>query len=109
MYYENDGYYLFYVYIITNKYRSALYIGMTDNLPRRLKEHRENIDNGTKTFASRYNIQFLVYYEKYTWVQNAIMREKQLKKWNRDKKFELIRQFNPEFKFLNDSFKSYGG
>ena len=109
MYFETEGYYSFYVYIITNSYRSALYIGVTDNLPRRLKEHKENIENGNKTFASKYNIQYLVYYEKFTWIQNAIMREKQLKKWNRDKKFELIKQFNPDFKFLNESFQSYGG
>ena len=109
MYFETEGYYSFYVYIITNSYRSTLYIGVTDNLPRRLQQHKENIENGNKTFASKFNIQYLVYYEKFTWIQNAIMREKQLKKWNRDKKFELIKRFNPDLNFLNDSFQSYGG
>ena len=102
----NEGHYTFYVYIITNKYRSTYYIGMTNNLSIRLNQHKENIDKGIKTFASKYNIQFLVYYEKFTWVQQAIEREKQLKSWRRDKKLELIKSFNPEFEFLNERFNS---
>jgi putative endonuclease len=77
---------------------------MTNNLGRRLKEHKENIEKGIKTFSSRYNIEFLVYYEKFTWVQQAIAREKELKGWRRDKKLELIRSFNENFKFLNHRF-----
>ena len=77
---------------------------MTNNLGRRLQEHKENIEKGIKTFASRYNIEFLVYYEKFTWVQQAIAREKELKGWRRDKKLELIRSFNENFKFLNHRF-----
>ena len=100
----NEGYYTYYVYIITNKYRSTYYIGMTNNLGERLMQHKENIEKGIKTFASRYNIEFLVYYEKFTWVQQAIAREKELKAWRREKKLELIRGFNPEFEFLNDRF-----
>ncbi len=100
----NEGYYTFYVYIITNKYRSTYYIGMTNNLGERLTQHKENIEKGIKTFASKYNIEFLVYYEKFTWVQQAIAREKELKAWRREKKLELIRGFNPEFEFLNDRF-----
>lgn len=100
----NEGHYTYYVYIITNKYRSTYYIGVTNNLGERLMQHKENIEKGIKTFASRYNIEFLVYYEKYTWVQEAIAREKELKAWRREKKLELIRGFNPEFDFLNDRF-----
>lgn len=100
----NEGYYNFYVYIITNKYRSTYYIGMTNNLGERLAQHKENIEKGIKTFASKYNIEFLVYFEKFTWVQQAIAREKELKAWRREKKLELIRGFNPEFEFLNDRF-----
>ena len=100
----NEGHYTFYVYIITNKYRSTYYIGMTNNLGERLKQHKENIEKGIKTFASKYNIEFLVYYEKHTWVQQAIAREKELKAWRRDKKLALIRSFNPEFEFLNGRF-----
>jgi putative endonuclease len=100
----NEGHLTFYVYIITNKHRTTYYIGMTNNLGRRLKEHKENIEKGIKTFATRYNIEFLVYYENFTWVQQAIAREKELKGWRRDKKLELIRSFNENFEFLNHRF-----
>jgi putative endonuclease len=100
----NEGYQTYYVYIITNKYRSSYYIGVTNNLSIRLLQHKENIETGNKTFASRYQIQFLVYYEKFTWIQLAIAREKELKGWKREKKSELIRSFNENFEFLNDRF-----
>jgi putative endonuclease len=77
---------------------------MTNNLKIRLQQHKENIINGNKTFASRYNLEFLVYYEKFTWVQEAIEREKQLKKWRREKKLALIRSHNPKFEFLDNDF-----
>ena len=101
-----EGIYTFYVYILTNKYRSTYYIGMTNNLKRRLEEHHENIEKRSKTFAAKYNIEFLVYYEKFAWVQQAIAREKELKGWTRDKKSSLIRSYNPKFEFLNDQFRS---
>lgn len=66
MYEYNEGYYSYYVYIVTNKYRSTFYIGMTNNLRVRLEQHHQNIIDGNKTFASKYNIEFLVYYEKFT-------------------------------------------
>ena len=100
----NEGYHTYYVYIITNKYRSTYYIGMTNNLGTRLRQHKENIEKGIKTFASKYNIEFLVYYEKFTWVQEAIAREKELKGWRREKKLDLIRSFNENFEFLNHHF-----
>ena len=55
----NEGYHTYYVYIITNKYRSTYYIGMTNNLRERLKQHKENMEKGIKTFASKYKIEFL--------------------------------------------------
>ena len=58
----NEGYHTYYVYIITNKYRSTYYVGMTNNLNLRMQQHKENNEKGIKTFASRYNIEFLVYY-----------------------------------------------
>jgi putative endonuclease len=61
-----EGYHIYYVYIITNKYRTTFYTGMTNNLPLRLQQHSENIVNGSNTFVSRYNIAFLVYFEKFT-------------------------------------------
>jgi len=99
-----EGIYTFYVYIITNKYRTTFYIGMTNNLKRRLIEHNENIDNNKKTFAARYNLRYLVHYEKFGWVQQAIAREKELKGWRRQKKLDLIRSFNPTFESLNQHF-----
>jgi putative endonuclease len=100
----NEGSHTYYVYIITNRYRSTYYIGMTNNLSLRLKQHGENIEKERKTFASKYNIKYLVYYEKFTWVQLAIAREKELKGWRREKKLTLIKSFNENFEFLNDRF-----
>jgi putative endonuclease len=99
-----EGYHTYYVYIITNKYRTTFYTGMTNNLPLRLQQHADNIVEGNNTFASRYKIEFLVYFEKFTWVQLAIAREKEIKSWRRDKKLDLIRSFNHDFEFLNSSF-----
>ena len=100
----NEGSHTYYVYIIANKYRSSYYIGVTNNLGKRLRQHRENIEKGIKTFASKYQIQHLVYYEEFSWVQLAIAREKELKGWRRDKKLDLIRSFNATFEFLEDRF-----
>jgi len=77
---------------------------MTNDLKIRLSQHKENIEVSNKTFASKYNIEFLVYYEKFTWVEDAILREKEIKKWRREKKIDLIKSFNPEFEFLNKKF-----
>ncbi len=77
---------------------------MTNNLELRLPQHKENIEKGIKTFASKYTIQYLVYYEKFTWVQLAIAREKELKGWRREKKLDLIKSFNENFEFLNSRF-----
>lgn len=100
----NEGFHTYYVYIITNKYRSTYYIGVTNNLNVRLTQHIENIKTGKKTFAAKYQLQYLVYYEKFTWIQQAILREKELKGWRRDKKLELIRATNGNFEFLNEHF-----
>jgi putative endonuclease len=105
MFNYTEGYHTYYVYIITNQYRSTYYIGMTNNLRIRLQQHHNNIIGNNKTFASKYRLEYLVYYEKFSWVQQAIAREKELKGWNRAKKIALIRSFNPEFEFLNNSFK----
>jgi len=107
MFNSQEGFHTYYVYIITNAYRSTFYIGMTNNLKLRLSQHKENIVLGNKTFASKYNLEFLVYYQKFTWVQEAISREKELKKWRREKKLNLIREFNPAYEFLNDHFDDF--
>lgn len=69
-----------------------------------MSQHKENLEFGNKTFASIYNLEFLVYYEKFVWVEEAIAREKELKKWRREKKLALIRSMNPDFEFLNARF-----
>ena len=96
------GFHSYYVYILTNKHRSTFYIGVTNNLKLRLKQHRENINKNS--FTSKYNVVFLIYYEKFTWIQEAISREKELKKWNRNTKIELIKESNPEFEFIDFGF-----
>ena len=93
--------YNFYVYIITNPNKSVLYIGVTNDLTRRLYEHKEN--KGDKsTFAGNYYCYNLIYYEHFTHIDHAIEREKEIKKWRREKKESLISTLNPEWRFLND-------
>jgi len=89
----------YFVYLITNKYKSTLYLGVTNNLSRRLKEHADNRIGG---FSTHYRCKYLVFYEKFTDINLAIKREKEIKKWNRSKKENLIRKFNPEWRFLNE-------
>ncbi|MFM2230069.1 MAG: hypothetical protein RL607_1327 [Bacteroidota bacterium] len=98
-----EGYFSYYVYILTNSHRNTFYIGVTNNLPRRLSEHQNK--SNPNSFTARYSLFYLVYYEKYSWIQLAIEREKELKKWNRTKKIDLIRSFNSDFEFLNDRFQ----
>lgn len=102
---RREGYHTYYVYILTNKNRSTFYIGVTNNLKLRLQQHKCNIETGNKTFASKYGIEFLIYYEKFVWIEEAIAREKQIKKWRRDKKLFLIKEFNSDFEFLNYRFE----
>ena len=91
-----EGIYNFYVYILTNKAKTVLYTGVTNNLRRRLEE--------PNSFTARYNVEFLIYYEKYGWIQQAIAREKEIKLLRRDLKLELIKQFNPNMEFFNKQF-----
>ncbi|WP_375325961.1 GIY-YIG nuclease family protein [Flagellimonas sp. GZD32] len=94
----------YFVYILTNKNKTVLYTGITNDLSRRLIEHIESIKNNKKTFAAKYKCKHLVYYEENDWVQEAISREKQIKGWVRSKKVELIKTTNPNFEFLEDGF-----
>jgi putative endonuclease len=84
--------YGFWVYIVTNQNDSVLYIGMTNDLSRRVSEHRSGELPG---FTADYRCHKLVYYEHYSDVEDAIAREKQLKKWSRIKKVDLIDRMNP--------------
>ncbi|HPA25546.1 MAG TPA: GIY-YIG nuclease family protein [bacterium] len=89
--------YNYYVYIITNSYCSTLYIGVTNNLERRIYEHKNKLFDG---FSKQYNLNKLVYYEYYPDINYAIQREKQLKNWHHDWKINLVRQNNPNFQDL---------
>nr|NQU90960.1 GIY-YIG nuclease family protein [Bacteroidota bacterium] len=93
----------YFVYIVTNYNRSTLYIGVSNSLTRRITEHYNGLIDG---FSKRYNCKYLVLYEHFFDVRLAIAREKQIKKWSRKKKDELINKFNPEWKFLNESLAS---
>jgi len=83
----------YYVYILTNKYRNVLYTGVTNNLLRRMYEHRNHLDKGS--FTAKYNVTRLVYFEYTDDVRSALEREKQIKSWNRNRKEQLIESQNP--------------
>lgn len=92
----------YYVYIMSNKENGTLYIGITNNLIRRIWEHKQKIKN--LSFTSKYNLQDLVYFEIYTDPENAIKREKQLKAGSRQKKIDLIEKNNPDWEDLSERF-----
>ena len=104
MQYLNEGSHIYYVYILTNKHRNTFYIGVTNNLSIRLQQHLDVIQDKTHSFVARYSTGYLVYYERFSWIQLAIEREKELKDWKRERKLELIASFNSNFEFLNDRF-----
>ena len=85
------------VYILTNKRNGTLYIGVTSNLVKRIWEHKNNLVNG---FTAKYTTHLLVYYEMHQVMNEAITREKQLKKWKRDWKIRLIEESNPYWRDL---------
>lgn len=89
---------LYFVYILTNKANKVLYIGVTNDLERRVFEHKNKMIND---FTKKYNLTKLVYFEETSDVRSAMEREKQLKNWHRDWKINLINNFNPEWKDLS--------
>ncbi len=92
----------YFTYILTNKNKTVLYTGVTNNLKRRIFEHKEDALGKKKTFAGKYNCYNLVYFERLQYIEHAIKREKEIKGWVRRKKEKLILGFNPEWRFLND-------
>ena len=84
----------YYVYILTSKENTALYVGVTNDLRRRLIEHKNELADG---FTKRYHLHKLGYYEEYSEINDAISREKQLKGWSRRKKNALIEKRNPDW------------
>ncbi len=89
----------YYVYMMTNEYNNVLYIGVTNDLSRRVYEHKSGLIDG---FTKQYNVHKLVWFEDCHDVKMAIAREKQLKGWIRSKKEELIQKMNPEWKDLSE-------
>jgi len=89
----------FFVYILANKRNGTLYVGMTDDLVKRVWQHRNEIIPG---FATRYGIKLLVWYEPHETRETAFARERQIKKWNRVWKLELIEKQNPSWRDLGD-------
>ena len=89
----------YFVYITTNPGKTVLYVGVTNDLTVRLEQHKENRGK-PETFAGRYYCYKLLYYERHTYVQHAIEREKELKLLSREQKLELIRKENPHLQFL---------
>ena len=90
----------YYVYILTNSTNNVLYIGVTNNLQRRLIEHKQK---KVKGFTQRYNCTKLVFFEETQYVGDAIQREKQLKNWHREWKINLINEHNPKWEDLGEA------
>ena len=95
----------YYVYVLTNRTRT-LYVGVTNNLERRMYEHKNKLVPG---FATKYNVTWLAHYEQTSDVQSAIAREKQIKSWRRSKKVALIESTNPRWKDLSLEWSADSG
>ena len=91
---------MYYVYILASRKNGTLYIGVTSDLIKRIWEHKYNVVKG---FTQKYNVHILVYFEQHETIEQAIMREKQLKKWNRYWKIKLINTMNPTWSDLYPS------
>ncbi len=96
----------YWVYIITNKHNTTLYIGVTNNLERRIWEHK---NKEIKGFSFKYNLEKLVFFEKYKDINQAILREKQLKNWHKDWKINIIKKDNPKFEDLSEKWEIFQG
>ena len=96
---------LYFVYILASKRNGTLYIGVTNNLLQRVDQHRNNLVAG---FTAKYGVDRLVYHEQYGSAAAAINREKQLKKWRRHWKVELIDKENPQWRDLFDELADSG-
>jgi putative endonuclease len=89
----------YFVYILTNVNRSVLYVGVTNDLERGIIEHWHQMTDNC--FTSKYKVYYLLYYERFQLINQAIRREKEIKGWRREKKMKLIQGFNPGLEFLN--------
>jgi len=91
----------YYVYLLTNWNNKVMYMGVTNNLERRLHEHKNKLVKG---FTEKYNVNKLVYFEETQDVTVAIAREKEIKKWRREKKNQLVNRINPNWKDLSSGW-----
>ena len=91
----------YYVYILSNDHKNVIYTGVTNDLVRRVYEHKNHLDKSS--FTSKYNVENLVYFEVTTDIDSAIVREKQIKGWNRKRKDKLIETKNPNWNDLYES------
>ena len=91
----------YYVYILTNKANSVLYVGVTNDLVSRVSQHKQKLFKG---FSATYNCNKLVHYEEFQWIQDAIAREKQLKAGSRQKKIDLVNAENPLWNDLSEGW-----
>ena len=91
----------YHIYMLSNKLKGSIYIGVTNNLARRIYEHKQKIADG---FAKKYNLTKLVYAEEFSAPSDAITREKQLKNWHRQWKINLIESINPNWNDLYENF-----
>lgn len=94
---QKDGF----VYVVANWTGKVIYIGVTANLEKRIYEHKNKIYKG---FSQKYNVDKLVYYEQFGEIELAIMKEKEIKKWRREKKDKLINSINPEWNDLSEAW-----
>ncbi len=92
-----------YVYITTTNNNTVLYTGSTSNLSNRIFEHKTKYH--PNSFTAKYNVDKLIYYEYFHFIEEALAREKQIKGWSREKKLKLINDFNPEWKDLYDDIE----
>lgn len=91
-----------YIYILTNISKTVLYIGVTSNIIKRTIEHKESKGS---IFTKKYNLKYLIYFEEFLNVNQAIQREKQLKNWKKEWKWNLIKEVNPELKDLYEDLR----
>ena len=99
---KTKGTHNYYVYILTNKNKTVLYTGVTNNLKERLYFHKNPLPF-SKAFTAKYKCFFLIFYDHFFEIEDAIKREKEIKGWLRIKKENLITKFNPNWKFLNET------
>lgn len=91
----------YYTYIMMNKWNTTSYAGVTSDLQNRVQQHKDKVVKG---FTQKYNINKLVYYEVFDNTYDAISREKEIKKWSRKKKVDLIKKYNAKFRDLSNDF-----